>query len=320
MNLNKSYLDFRTDMADERVDTYKKVHNLSKIDGVIVSNEYKDDINIVTVEIINENGEKAIGKKQGKYITLELYDVNYVDEIGKKTLINSVAKVIDSLIEEKSNIMVIGLGNIYVTPDALGPKVVKYLDINRHLFKFAKELVNINDKQICALAPGVLGTTGIETSEIIESVVKKIKPDIIIAIDSLASQSMTRVGKTIQLSNTGLNPGSGVKNKRAGIDEETLNVPVIALGIPTVVDMATITNEAMDKVLEKTKEEIKNYNNDNIKETDIIMNLLNSDSRYQMIANTLNTENYIVTPKEIDELIDKMSEIIANSINSVIPG
>ena len=320
MNLNKSYLDFRTDMADERVDTYKKVHNLSKIDGVIVSNEYKDDINIVTVEIINENGEKAIGKKQGKYITLELYDVNYVDEIGKKTLINSVAKVIDSLIEEKSNIMVIGLGNIYVTPDALGPKVVKYLDINRHLFKFAKELVNINDKQICALAPGVLGTTGIETSEIIESVVKKIKPDIIIAIDSLASQSMTRVGKTIQLSNTGLNPGSGVINKRAGIDEETLNVPVIALGIPTVVDMATITNEAMDKVLEKTKEEIKNYNNDNIKETDIIMNLLNSDSRYQMIANTLNTENYIVTPKEIDELIDKRSEIIANSINSVIPG
>ena len=318
MSLNKSYLNFRTDMADERVDTYKKVHNLSSIDGVIVNEEFKDDINIVTVEITNENGEKAIGKKKGKYITLELYDLDYIDELGKKSLINAISKIIDTLINDKKSIMVVGLGNIYVTPDALGPKVVKYLDVNRHLFKFAKELVNLNDKELSALAPGVLGTTGIETSEIIESIVKKIKPDIIIAIDSLASQSMTRLGKTIQLSNTGLNPGSGVKNKRVGIDEEHLNIPVIALGIPTVVDMATITNEAMDKVILKTKEEIENFNNDNIKESKIIMDLLNSDNRYQMIANTLDTENYIVTPKEIDELIDKMSEIIANSINAIV--
>ena len=319
MNLNKSYINFRTDMADERVDTYKKVHNLSSIDGVIVNEEYKNDINIVTVEVINENGEKAIGKKIGKYITVELYDADYVDELGKKTLINIIYKLIDSLIEDKKSILVVGLGNIYVTPDALGPKVVKYLDVNRHLFKFAKELVNINDKELSALAPGVLGTTGIETSEMIESIVKKTKPDIVIAIDSLASGSMTRVGKTIQISNTGLNPGSGVKNKRVGIDFETLNVPVIALGVPTVVDMATITNEAIDKVIATTKQEIEEFNNDNIKDSNVIMKLLNSDGRYQMIANTLHTENYIVTPKEIDELIDKMSEIIANSINMVIP-
>lgn len=318
MKKNKSYLDFRTDLADERVDTYKKVHNLSKIDGVIVSNEMIDDINIVTVEVVSDNGVKAIGKPIGKYITLELYDINYIDELGKKALIRNIARVIDALIEDKRSIMVIGLGNIYVTPDALGPKVIKYLDVNRHLFKFAKELVNENDKQLSGIAPGVLGTTGIETSEIIESIVKKVKPDIVIAIDSLASLSSTRVGKTVQISNTGINPGSGVSNTRKGINEDVLNVPVIALGIPTVVDMATITNEAMDKVVSQSVDEIEKFNNENIKGNEVFVNLLNSDNRYRMIANTLNTENYIVTPKEIDQIIDKMSEIVANGINSII--
>lgn len=318
MSKNKSYLDFRTDLADERVDTYKKVHNLSKIDGVIVNSEMIDDINIVTVEITNENGIKAIGKPLGKYITLELYDINYIDELGKKALIKNIAKVIDSLVDDKKSIMVIGLGNIYVTPDALGPKVIKYLDVNRHLFKFAKDLVNENDKQLSGIAPGVLGTTGIETSEIIESIVKKVKPDIVIAIDSLASLSTKRVGKTVQISNTGINPGSGVSNSRSGINEESLNVPVISLGIPTVVDMATITNEAMDKVVSQSMDEIEHFNNDSVKNSDIFLNLLNSDNRYKMIANTLETENYIVTPKEIDQIIDKMSEIVANGINTII--
>ncbi len=315
--MNKNYLNFKTDMADERVDTYKRVHNMSDIDGIIVTKEEIDGINIVTVEVINENGEKAIGKEIGKYITLELYDADYISEEGQNDIIENISEVLKDLIKDKKSIFVVGLGNSQITPDALGPKVIESLEVNRHLFTFAKELVDENENELSAVSPGVLGTTGIETSEIVESIVSKIKPDIAIVIDSLASQSMDRVGRTIQISNTGISPGSGIKNKRKGLNKETLNIPVIALGVPTVVDMATITNGALDKVIEQSKDEVENYTNSEIKEGNIVFNLLNSDNRYQMIANTLDTENYIVTPKDIDSVISIMSKLIASSINSI---
>lgn len=318
--MNKSYLNFRTDMADERVDLYKKVHNLSEIDGVIVKTTDTDNVRITTVDITNENGEKALSKKVGKYITIESPNVEYLEENEKQTLISKIAEQIKILVEgDQKSVMIVGLGNIYVTPDALGPKVVKYLDVTRHLLKFAKEYIDSNTREVSAISPGVMGTTGIETSEIIESVVKRVKPNIVIVIDSLASQSVHRVGKTIQLSNRGIVPGAGVKNKREGINEETLNIPVIAIGVPTVVDMATITNEAIDKMLENSQKEIEEFNNENINadHSNSIFSLLNNDNRYSMIANTLDTENYIVTPKEIDQIIDKMSEVIASSINSI---
>lgn len=318
--MNKSYLNFRTDMADERIDIYKRVHNLSEIDGVIVKSTDTDNIKVTTVDIINENGEKALSKKIGTYITIETLNIEYLSEEEKQTLIYKVAEQIKLLVkDDHKSIMVVGLGNIYVTPDALGPKVVKYLDITRHLLKFAKEYIDSNTREVSAISPGVLGTTGIETSEIIESVTKKVKPDIVIVIDSLASQSVHRVGKSIQLSNVGIVPGAGIKNKRVGINQDTLKIPVIAIGVPTVVDMATITNEAIDKLIESGKDEITKFNNENInnKHSNSIFDLLNNDNRYSMIANTLDTENYIVTPKEIDEIIDKMSEVLASSINSI---
>jgi len=318
--MNKSYLNFRTDMADERIDIYKKVHNLSEIDGVIVKSTDTDNVKITTVDITNENGEKALSKKMGKYITIESLNMEYLTEDEKQILISKVAEQIKILVnDDHKSIMIVGLGNIYVTPDALGPKVVKYLDITRHLLKFAKEYVDSNTREVSAISPGVLGTTGIETFEIIESVVNKVKPNMVIVIDSLASQSVHRVGKSIQLSNMGIVPGAGVKNKRVGINEETLKIPVIAIGVPTVVDMATITNEAIDKLIENSQKEITEFNNENLndKHSSSIFNLLNNDNRYSMIANTLDTENYIVTPKEIDEIIDKMSEILASSINSI---
>jgi spore protease len=318
--MNKSYLNFRTDMADERIDIYKKVHNLSEIDGVIVKSTDVDNVKVTTVDITNENGEKALSKKMGKYITIESLNMEYLTEDEKQILISKVAEQIKILVnDEHKSIMIVGLGNLYVTPDALGPKVVKYLDITRHLLKFAKEYVDSNTREVSAISPGVLGTTGIETFEIIESVVNRVKPNMVIVIDSLASQSVQRVGKSIQLSNMGIVPGAGVKNKRVGINEETLKIPVIAIGVPTVVDMATITNEAIDKLVENSQKEITEFNNENIndKHSSSIFNLLNNDNRYSMIANTLDTENYIVTPKEIDEIIDKMSEILASSINSI---
>ena len=195
--------------------------------------------------------------------------------------------------------------------------MVKYVEITRHLLHYAKDLVEPNTREISAISPGVLGTTGIETSEIITSIVENIKPDALIVIDSLASGSIHRIGNTIQLSNTGITPGEGVRNKRDSINEENLKIPVISLGVPTVVDMATITNEAIDKLIDSAKDEAKNiFSNEKRNNcTDTLLSKLEQDTRYDMIANALNTQNYIVTPKEVDELINIMSEIIANGIN-----
>lgn len=214
--------------------------------------------------------------------------------------------------------MIVGLGNIHITPDALGPKVASYVNVTRHLLRYAKELITEPVNEISAISPGVLGTTGIETEEIIHAVVENVKPDVIIAIDSLASMSVSRVGKTIQLSDTGITPGQGVGNTREGLNEKTLGRKVVAIGVPTVTDMATITNDAIDKVLDSVDDEIKNYKNNATKESNEVLEIMYSENRYNKIANILETENYIVTPKEIDAIIGKISEIIASGINDAV--
>ena len=319
--MNKKYLSFRTDMADERVDTYKRVNNLTKVDGIKVESNTKDGVITTVVDVLNENGQKAVSKKIGRYITMEVQDINYLDENGKENVQNIIATQLKALIGDDKNksIFIVGLGNIAVTPDALGPKVVKQIDITRHLLNYAKELVSENTRAVSAISPGVLGTTGIETSEIVTSIVEKIKPDMLIVIDSLASGSIHRIGNTIQISNTGITPGEGVRNKREGINEETLGIPVIAMGVPTVVDMATITNEAIDKMIENAKDELNNYSNDKNKSNILnAFSALEQDTRYDMIANLLNTQNYIVTPKEIDDVITSVSDLIASGINMAL--
>lgn len=320
--MNEKYLNFRTDMADERVDTYKKVKNVSEVDGIKVETNNKDGIITTVVEVLNEQGKEALKKEIGKYITIEIADLSKLEKENNDEVSIILGEKIKELIGEDNakSILVVGLGNEAATPDALGPKVTKEVNITRHIINFAKELVEPNTRSISAIAPGVLGTTGIETSEIIFSIVEKIKPDIIIAIDSLASSSIHRIGNTIQLSNTGITPGAGVRNRREGLNENTLGVPVIAIGVPTVVDMATITNEAIDKMLDSAKSEIKEFS-DKItekKKIESIFEYLGKDTRYDMIANILNTENYIVTPKEVDEVIDEMSAIIACGINKAV--
>lgn len=304
-------------MADERVDTYKMVNNLSEIDGIKVETKTENSVTTTTVDVINENGVEAVKKPIGKYITMELHNIEYITEEDKQKIIQSLADQIKILVGDNiKSIMVVGLGNRDVTPDALGPKVVSYVNVTRHLLKYAKDLMSPETREISSMSPGVMGTTGIETEEIIEAVTKSIRPDILIAIDSLASMSVSRVGKTVQLGNTGITPGGGIDNKRQGLNKETLSIPVIAIGVPTVVDMATITNEAIDKLLQKAKEE-NNYYSKNNSGSDIYK-IFEEEGRYNMIANTLKTENYIVTPKEIDEIINKISEIIASSINEAI--
>lgn len=316
--MNRNYLNFRTDMADERVDTYKRVNNLTEIDGVKVETKTNDPVTTTIVDVLNENGANSLSKEIGKYITMEIKDIKYLDEETKNKVVTELSNEIKLLIGENKtkSILVVGLGNVYVTPDSLGPKVIQSVDITRHLINFAKELVEPGTRCVSAISPGVLGTTGIETSEIITSVSSTVKPDIVIAIDSLASQSIHRLGTTIQLSNTGITPGAGVRNQREGINKNTLNVPVIAIGVPTVVDMATITNEAIDKMIDNTKQKIENGDGSvNKEDADKIINMFDDDNRYSMIANVLDTENYIVTPKEIDEVIQIVSDIISSGIN-----
>ena len=319
--MSDKYINFKTDMADERVDTYKRVNNLTEIDGVKVESKNDEIVTTTTVDVLNENGATALSKEIGKYITMEIKDIKYLEEKDKNKIINTLSNEIKNLIgEDKTkSILVVGLGNIYVTPDSLGPKVVQTVDITRHLINFAKDLVEPDTRSVSALSPGVLGTTGIETSEIITSVCNEVKPDIVIAIDSLASSSINRLGTTIQLSNTGITPGAGVRNKREGINQNTLNVPVIAIGVPTVVDMATITSEAIDKMVEVTKQKIENGDNSVKKEQiEKVINIFNDDNKYNMIANVLDTDNFIVTPKEIDDVIQIVSDLISSGINMSI--
>lgn len=314
-------VNFRTDMADERVDEYKRVNNLTYLDGVEVVQNEKNNITTTVVKITNENGEKSLSKKIGDYITIETKDIRYLEDKEENELVKIVSDELKNLIKgkeksnEKSSILIVGLGNEYITPDALGPKVVKNINITRHVLNIAGDIANSNQRSVCAIMPGVLGTTGIETFEIVKSVVDRIKPDIVIAIDSLASSSMHRIGNTIQLSDTGITPGAGVRNKREGLNYESLNVPVIALGVPTVVDFVTLTNEAIDKMIDKTANEIEEFedvDNDQLKN---IVGFLNQKTRYDMVANLLNSDSYIFTPKEVDELIDVTSSIIGKSIN-----
>ena len=279
------------------------------------------DINVVCVNVLNENGERTLQKKKGSYITIETSNIRYLDDNEEDKLVSIIAKEIKNIIgdtDSKKSVLVVGLGNEYITPDALGPKVIKNISVTRHILNYAKELVSENTREVSALTPGVLGTTGIETYDIIKSIVGIIKPDVVIAIDSLASSSMHRIGNTIQISNTGITPGAGVRNKREGLNFETLNVPVIGLGVPTVVDISTITNEAIDKMVENTKNSISDLENIAEKDLNYFINFFSGEERYNMISNLLNSDNYILTPKEVDELIDITSSIVGKSINEAL--
>ena len=227
--------NFRTDLADERQDLYKKANKLDdSIDGIEVENDDIDEnIKITKVKITNENGESAIGKPIGNYITIDIKNIKIVDEdeIQKsaQTLANQLKELINSHIDSKQDILVVGLGNIYVTPDALGPKVINDIEVTRHIIKYLPQYIDENARPVSAISPGVLGTTGIETSEILEGIVEKTHPKLLIVIDSLASRSIERISKTIQIADTGIVPGAGVGNTRKEISEKSLGIPVIAV-------------------------------------------------------------------------------------------
>ena len=302
--------NFRTDLADERRDLYKKANKMEKdIDGIDAKNEeISDKIKVTRVKITNEKGEKAIGKPAGDYITIDIQKINYLTDEEKEKAVeilgNELKKLIEEKVQYKEDVLIVGLGNEEVTPDALGPDVIKKVEVTRHIIQYMPQYIDENTRPVSAIAPGVLGTTGIETLEIIKGVVNNIKPKLLIVIDALASRSIDRISSTIQLSNTGIVPGAGVGNTRKEISVNTLGIPVIAIGIPTVVETAVVVNDALDIFIEKLQEEAKS--ND-------YLNELKEKDNYEEIKEVLLPKdyNFVVTPKEIDELVLSMAEIVA---------
>ncbi len=294
----------RTDLALEARESVDESEQA--LQGVSVEEEYdeKSELRVTQVVIESKNSAKLLGKPMGTYITIEapamaLPDEDYHQEIAKEVQ-KQLQKIVPG-IEKELSVMIVGLGNRDVTADALGPNVVDNLVITRHMVKeFGKAAYNKERVPVVsALIPGVMAKTGMESAEILKGVVKETKPDVIIVVDALAARSTKRLNRTIQITNTGIHPGSGVGNHRNSITEESMGVPVIAIGVPTVVDAATIVNDALYKVLGSGADEFPKV--------------------FEEIRNSLGElYNMYVTGKDVDYEIKQISHIICNAINGAL--
>lgn len=315
----------RTDLAVELIDNggFKKV----------------DDVKITSI-CLNEDEASKIGKSMGNYITIEFDDVtdSFNENKVKNILTDELKKILCSKNIKKSDVgLIIGLGNKKSTPDALGPLVVDKVVVTNHIYMYG----SLDDKynRVCAITPGVTGETGIETGDMIKSIVNEVKPNFVIVIDALAASSIERVNKTIQMTDSGINPGSGVGNKRKEISEKTLNIPTIAIGIPTVVDAACIVSDTINYIYShfayhkqayynpaskltmgvnylKLQKNFK-INNDDKKKILGMIGMLNDEETKRLIYEILTPIGYnlMVTPKEEDFVLEKLSRIISGSIN-----
>ncbi len=307
--------NIRTDMAIEAGAIYNKNHKeISNLNGIKHQMRKTDHYKVTHVVIENEEGEKLVGKPKGNYITVDAPKILYNEEKTVDEVTNCIGEELANLANfgGEKTILVIGLGNERMTPDAFGPKVISKLMVTRHIFSMDNLHKNLSGNRVCAIAPGVLGTTGIETGEIIKGVTERVKPDIIICIDALATRSLKRISTSFQMSDTGIVPGSGVGNRRNALNSDTLGVPVIAIGVPTVVDAATIANDTMDAVYQVVKK------HSDKKSQDIgFVGRLESEDRYTLIKEILNPQegNLIVSPKDIDSVIECVSGIVADALN-----
>ena len=331
--INLENFNIRTDLV---IDTKIKGNYLDK-------KKINDNITITNIEV-NDELAKELNKKEGSYITIEFEDItNYEDRKEvTKILSDELKKLLQKKkIKEHDSCLVLGLGNRLSTPDSLGPITLDKVMITRHLF-----ILNTNIKEgireVSGLSPGVMANTGIETYDIITSLTNKIKPKFLIVIDALASSSIERINKTIQITDTGIHPGSGIGNNRKEISYDKIGIPVIAIGVPTVVESSILVNDTIDYVFQhisyiksnfetnkltfghrnskKYLETLKqhNLNNQEKKELSGILGTLDDNKKKELIYEVLNSINYnmVVTPKEIDFLIDKLAEVISSAINN----
>jgi len=322
----------RTDMI---VESFDKTKNITGINHTVFQKE-----NNITVEktIIDETGEKTCGKKKGIYQTISFDDIT--DKDNQKAIEEVLISVLKEFLEEKkinksSSCLVIGLGNKDSTPDSLGPLVVNDILVTKYLFNLGE--VEEGYRDVSSFIPGVTGTTGIETKKVIDALIKATNPDFIIVIDALASSSMSRVNKTIQLTDTGIHPGSGVGNNREELSEESLKIPVIAIGVPTIVDAVTIVSDTFKYILKHFSYKIENIDNNKLKlvpnpnylnhqeklskeEKESLLGMvgtLSEEETKQLLVEVLSPIDYnlMVTPKEVDFVMKKLSNVISKSIN-----
>ncbi len=323
----RSDLAIESILADTKIDVYKKGEN----------------IKVSTLEV-TEDMEEDIGKKKGLYVTIEFDDITDFDnreEVGK-VLENEIKKMLTYLdIKEDAPVLIVGLGNEKSTPDALGPITINDVLVTRHLFTL-KTNVKKGIRSVAAINPGVMGTTGIETASLIKNVIDVVKPELLITIDALAASSTFRIARTIQMTDSGIHPGSGIGNSRQEISKNTLGIPVIAIGVPTVVSSTTIVSDTITYLLKHLAYIKDNYAKNKLvvshdenylerlqkkelteeekKEVIGLIGTLNEEDKVSLIREVLSSINYdmIVTPKEIDYLILKLGNLIASSLNNAL--
>lgn len=304
----------RTDLALEAREKFDEDN--VEIKGVRLEEEQATpDIHISSVIIETENGAKAMGKPKGSYVTLEAPNMIDEDEGYHREISIQLSRVLKRLLPQKKDFttLVVGLGNRAVTPDSLGPRVVDNLCITRHIIKeFGKYVIGDScHKSVSSIVPGVMAQTGIESMEIVRGIIKETNPDIIIAVDALAARSTRRLNRTIQITDTGINPGSGVGNHRHALNGESMGIPVIAVGIPTVVDAATIVIDTMNNLLEAMSqaEQLRRISN-SYEQLDMM-------EKYELVHELLTPQlnTLFVTPKDVDEAVKRLSFTVSEGIN-----
>lgn len=333
------------DLSFSNIHTDLVLESVQKNNRVKIKRKKRKDILVEEVTLTEEEG-KIIQKKKGTYVTITFEDVT--DITNRKNLISVVKEelnyFLDKLeIKETDRCLIVGLGNNLSTPDALGPKTIDGLIVTKHLFDMQEVKVEEGYRNVSVFKPGVVAQTGMETEEVIQAVIEKTKPDFVILIDALASSSVSRLNKTIQLTDSGISPGSGVGNHRIELSSDTLKVKTIAIGIPTVVDAVTIVSDTIEYLVKKISYQLGNSNKPEEKLKPItlvnylkenpytldekereellgILGGLSQDEMKSFIFEVLTPIGYnlMVTPKEVDFVIEKLSEVLSISINEIL--
>lgn len=306
----------RTDLALEAKERFEDDN--VEISGVSIEEDYNEEkeVKVTKVVIFTEKGAKVMGKPKGTYITLEAPNLSEPDDDYHREISKSLAKCIKELLpkeKEEQSVLIVGLGNREITPDSLGPNVVGNLLITRHIVREYGKIALGREKinQISGIVPGVMAQTGMEASEIVRGIVEEIAPDYIIVIDALAARSTKRLNRTIQIADTGIHPGSGVGNHRNALTKESLGIPVIAIGVPTVVDAATIVNDTMENLIMAMEQ------SEQLKSIGDTLSIFNATEKHQLIRELIapHLNGMFVTPKDIDETIKKISFTISEALN-----
>ena len=294
--------NIRTDLASEAFAAVPEVRGAR-----IEEKRPQEGVSVTRVEILNEEGEEALGKPRGTYITIDAPELRNNDPLLRERVVQVLAEELRALcgpLEDRDTVLIAGLGNRTITADALGPDVTERVMVSRHVTEYLPEQVDERVRPVCAMAPGVLGVTGIETGEMVLGAVERVRPRLVIAVDALASRSTERISTTVQLADTGIRPGSGLGGGRMELTRETLGVPVIAIGVPTVVHASTISQDAVTLLLEEMGAEAE------------------GEELVELVGRVVSEKigPLIVTPKEIDCIIERSADLVAAGIDLALHG